>query len=88
MANRKRAEARRKAQAKSGNRGGEGAGGGGGGGLGAWIAIGALLVVVAVGGTWALTKSDDSDGGGTDNTAELNFTDTQPVTVTGEALLR
>lgn len=89
MANRKRAEARRKAQAKSRNRSGDGAsgdGGSGGGGLGTWIAIGALLVVVAVGGTWALTKSDDSDGGGTDNTAELNLIASQPVTVTGEEL--
>lgn len=82
MANRQRAEARRKAQAKAA-RSGEG-----GSKMTMWIAIG---VVVLLGGGIAFfaTRGDDASSAGTDTTVSTpasNFPDSQPVTVEGDPL--
>ncbi len=82
MANRKRAEARRKAQAKSGN---------GDSGISpkAWIGLG--VAVLLIGGiVFFATRGDDStaDGNSPDTTEQpgTSFPDSQPVTITGDAL--
>ena len=91
MANRKRAEARRKAQAKAARRGQSiegGEGGTAGVTINIWVIIG-VLILVAVGGViWATSGDDDSKAdGGTETPVESNIPDSQPVTVTGEVLL-
>lgn len=83
MANRKRAEARRKAQAKSGN--GEGLGSQ----LKIWVALG--VAVLLVGGiAFFVSRGDDStaNGDNPDTTEQpgSSFPDSQPVTIAGDAL--
>lgn len=83
MANRQRAEARRKAQAKAA-RSGEG----GSNKLMMWITLG---VVVLLGGGIAFfaTRGDDGESAGSEATVSTpgsSFPDSQPVTITGEAL--
>lgn len=93
MANRKRAEARRKAQAKAARRG-QVVEGGGGGGAGVTVNIWVIIVVViavVIGGIVLLTRGGD-DGSASDNTDSngVSLDDlptSQPVTITGEALL-
>ena len=83
MANRQRAEARRKAQAKAARQSGEG----GGGGL-KWVWAGLLVVVLVVVGIVVFAGGDD-DGSATDGTADTSLSglpDSQPVTVTGDPL--
>lgn len=82
MANRKRAEARRKAQAKTGD---------GDSGISpkAWIGLG--VAVLLIGGiVFFATRGDDStaDGNDPDTTEQpgTSFPDSQPVTITGDAL--
>lgn len=95
MANRQRAEARRKAQAKAARRGQVTDGGSGGGGAGVTINIWVTIVVVlalATGGIiWFATSGDDSsasNGSQVDDTGDkVDIPDSQPVTVTGEVLL-
>ncbi len=84
MANRQRAEARRKAQAKAARQSGEG--GVGGGMKWLWIALG--VVVLVVGGIVVFAGGDDDDTtSSTDSTTALTgLPDSQPVTVTGDAL--
>jgi cytochrome c biogenesis protein CcmG/thiol:disulfide interchange protein DsbE len=82
MANRERAEARRKAQAKAGN---------GGGALNpkVWIAAAAAVILIVVAVVLFTGDDDDSDASnGTDTTEQTGggFPDSQPVTVTGESL--
>jgi thiol-disulfide isomerase/thioredoxin len=94
MANRQRAEARRKAQAKAARRGQSVDGSEGGGGAGVTINIWVIIVVVlaiATGGIiWVATSGGDSNA---DNGSQVtdaggnDIPDSQPVTVTGEALL-
>lgn len=85
MANRQRAEARRKAQAKSSRSPGEG----GGSKLGIWIGLAAVIalvvgIVVFVGG------GDDSNSNASDNTSVpsglASLPVSQPVTITGDSL--
>jgi cytochrome c biogenesis protein CcmG, thiol:disulfide interchange protein DsbE len=85
MANRKRAEARRKAQAKASRAPGEGGGAGSKGLM--WAAIG-VVVALAVGlGIFALS-GDDGDAASSDTTSfTSNLPDSQPVTITGEPLV-
>lgn len=84
MANRQRAEARRKAQAKAARQAGEG-----GSRAVMWIAI---VVVLVLGGGIAFfaTRGDDSeksiDSQTTDTDPFAGLPDSQPVTVTGEIL--
>ena len=91
MANRKRAEARRKAQAKAARRGQSidgGEGGSPGVTINIWVIIGALILVAIGGVIWATSGDDDSKAdGGTETTVDSNIPDSQPVTVTGEILL-
>ena len=84
MANRQRAEARRKAQAKAAKQSGEG---GGGSGL-KWVWAGLIVVVLVVVGIVVFAGGDDDDSitAGTDDTSLTALPDTQPVTVTGDAL--
>lgn len=88
MANRQRAEARRKAQAKAGR---SGEGGGGMSKLGIWIAL-AVVLVFGV-GIAIFMSGDDSKATppGTDSTdssgGASSLPDSQPVTVTGDALV-
>lgn len=85
MANRQRAEARRKAAAKAAR--GEGAGGKGllWAGLGVVVVIAIIIAVVAMGGDD--DKGNATDGtGGTETTSGVSFPDSQPVTVTGDSL--
>jgi len=89
MANRQRAEARRKAAAKAA-RGQEGSGEAGGSKGLMWTII-ALLVVVAVGGIVWATTSSGNDAASTDTTVATSDTggglpDSQPITVTGDSL--
>lgn len=83
MANRKRAEARRKAQAK--------ASGVGGGKTGLWLTIAGLLVVIVGGIVWATSGDDDSADGANGSPTETtdgisSIPVSQPVTVTGDPL--
>ncbi|MEQ1700399.1 MAG: TlpA disulfide reductase family protein [Ilumatobacteraceae bacterium] len=85
MANRKRAEARRKAQAKASRTSGEG--GASGKGL-MWAAIAVIIVIAA--GIGIFVASGD-DGGSSDNSASTQpsskLPDSQPVTITGDSLV-
>ncbi len=83
MANRQRAEARRKAQAKASKQFGEG----GGSGL-KWVWAGLLVVVLVVVGIVVFAGGDDDDSvtAGTDDTSLTGLPDSQPVTITGDAL--
>ena len=84
MANRQRAEARRKAQAKASRQSGDGVGGGM---KWLWIALGVVVLVVA--GIVVFAGGDDDKGSvtpGTDDTSLSSLPDSQPVTVTGDAL--
>lgn len=87
MANRQRAEARRKAQAKAARSNGEE--GGGGSKMGIWIGLVAVValvvgIIVFVGG------GDDSDTNASENTSDssglASLPTSQPVTVTGTPL--
>lgn len=94
MANRQRAEARRKAQAKAARRGQsvEGTGGGSAGvTINIWVIIVVVLALATGGIIWVATSGDDSSASGdTSNTSEtsIEIPDSQPVTVMGEALPR
>lgn len=91
MANRQRAEARRKAAAKAARAAGD-AGEASGGSKGLMWTIIAVLVVVAVGGiVWATTSGGSNDTAATDSTtassgSTVSLPDSQPVTITGEPL--
>lgn len=92
MANRKRAEARRKAQAKAARRGQSVEGGEGGSAgvtINIWVIIGVVLALVTGGIIWAAsgddTKSTSNGGTQVDDTTG-DIPDSQPVTVTGESL--
>lgn len=98
MANRKRAEARRKAQAKAARRG-QSVDGGEGGSAGItiniWVIILVVVALVTGGVIWAATSGDDesantpstdSNGSQVDDTT-VAIPDSQPVTVTGESLI-
>lgn len=82
MANRQRAEARRKAAAKSGRQSGEG-----GSKLWLWISLGVVVAIVAIGVLFALGGDDGkSVTPGTETTVDSKLPDSQPVTVTGDPL--
>lgn len=91
MANRQRAEARRKAAAKAARATGD-AGDASGGSKGLMWTIIAVLVVVAVGGiVWATTSGGSNDPAATDSTtassgSSASLPDSQPVTITGDPL--
>ncbi len=91
MANRQRAEARRKAAAKAARSEAAAAGSAGAGSKGLMWTIIAVLVVVAIGGiVWAST-SGGNDSAATDSTtvssgSSTGLPDSQPVTITGDAL--
>lgn len=82
MANRQRAEARRKAAAKEAN--------GGGSKTWMWVTIGVLVVVAIVGVVIATSGGDDSPAASDTTAAESGGLDdlptSQPVTVTGDPL--
>jgi len=92
MANRQRAEARRKAQAKAARRGQSVEGGEGGTAgftINVWVVVVVVLALLTGGIIWA-TSGDDSKA---DNNGDTQVDDTtneiptsQPVTVTGDAL--
>ena len=93
MANRQRAEARRKAQAKAARRGQSVEGGEGGTAgvtINVWVIIVIVLALVTGGVIWAATKGDDKTA--TDSTvSQVDGTSSdipasQPVTFTGTAL--
>lgn len=92
MANRKRAEARRKAQAKAARRGQVVEGGEGSNAgitINIWVIIAVVLALVTGGIIWAATSGDDStasDGTSVDGTGGGDIPDSQPVTVTGSEL--
>ncbi|MGB8861475.1 MAG: TlpA disulfide reductase family protein [Ilumatobacteraceae bacterium] len=86
MANRQRAEARRKAQAKAARVSGEG----GGNRWAIWAGLVAVVAVV-VGIVVFVGRDDSSSNAGSetsDSSAASNLPDSQPVTVTGDALAR
>lgn len=91
MANRQRAEARRKAQAKAARRGQSVEGGEGstaGVTINVWVMIVVVLALVTGGVIWAASSGDDksaSTGTEVDDTTS-DIPDSQPVTVTGEPL--
>ena len=92
MANRQRAEARRKAQAKAARRGQTIEGGEGGSAgitINVWVIIVIVLALVTGGVIWAATKGDNkttsTDGSQVDNSTS-DIPVSQPVTVTGAAL--
>ncbi len=91
MANRKRAEARRKAQAKAARRGQSVEGGTEGTAgitINIWVIIGVLLLLAVGGVVWATSGDDSNADNGTDTTG-VDLSDlptSQHVTVTGEAL--
>ena len=95
MANRQRAEARRKAQAKAARRGQSVEGGEGGSAgitINVWVIIVIVLALVTGGVIWAASSGDDkaspttdSSGSQVDNTSS-EIPDSQPVTITGELL--
>ncbi|MEN9644528.1 MAG: hypothetical protein RL238_1197 [Actinomycetota bacterium] len=82
MANRQRAEARRKAAAKAAN--------GGGSKTWMWVTIGVLVVVAVVGVVIATSGGDDSPAASDTTAADSGGLDdlptSQPVTVTGDPL--
>lgn len=85
MANRQRAEARRKAAAKAAKSEG------GGSKLWIWVTVGVVAVIAVVGAVVVLGGGDEDGAadGGSDTTAEQttsSFPDSQPVTITGEPL--
>ena len=83
MANRKRAEARRKAQAKAGRSSGEG---GSSKGL-LWAAIAVVIAIAAGIGIYAASGSDGESSDGTETTQSgSKLPDSQPVTISGEPL--
>ncbi len=91
MANRQRAEARRKAQAKAARRGQNVEGGEGGSAgitINVWVMIVVVLALVTGGVIWAASSGDDK--GASDTTlvddGASDIPDSQPVTVDGEAL--
>ena len=91
MANRQRAEARRKAQAKAARRGQSVEGGEGGSAgitINVWVIIVVVLALVTGGVIWAATSGDDksANGNGTDTTIGSDIPVSQPVTVTGDVL--
>jgi thiol-disulfide isomerase/thioredoxin len=81
MANRQRAEARRKAQAKAARQSGEG-----GSFKWLWIGLGVVVLVVAGIVVFASSGDDSKASQSTDNTSLSNLPDSQPVTVTGDPL--
>lgn len=96
MANRQRAEARRKAQAKAARRGqaidgGGDSGGGAGVTVNIWVIIVIVLAIATGGIIWIATSGSDSgasDSSQVDDTGgNVDIPDSQPVTVTGEVLL-
>jgi len=83
MANRQRAEARRKAQAKAARQSGEG-----GSRATMWIAI-AVVVLLGGGIAFFATRGDDEksiDSQTTDSNPFVGLPDSQPVTITGDPL--
>ncbi len=82
MANRQRAEARRKAQAKAARQSGEG-----GGLKWLWVALGVVVLVVAGIVVFASGGDDSPTTTGTDDTSKSSLPDSQPVTVTGDPLV-
>ena len=92
MANRQRAEARRKAQAKAARRGQSidgGEGGSAGITINVWVIIVVVLALVTGGVIWATSRGDDkSTSNGTSGTG-VDLTDlptSQPITVVGDVL--
>jgi thiol-disulfide isomerase/thioredoxin len=84
MANRKRAEARRKAQAKAARTTGEG--GGSSKGL-LWAAIAVVIAIAAGIGIYAASGDDEAATDNTENTQPgSNLPDSQPVTIDGDSL--
>jgi len=85
MANRQRAEARRKAQSRAARSNGEE---GGGSKLGIWIGLAAVIALVV--GIIAFAGGDDSKADPSDNTSNASglasLPTSQPVTVTGTPL--
>ncbi len=87
MANRQRAEARRKAQAKASRSSGEGEGEGGSK-LAIWIGLAAVIALV-IGIVVFAGSGDDSNDAASDTTAVgSSLPDSQPVTTTGDALVK
>ena len=88
MANRQRAEARRKAQAKVARSTGED-GGGSGSKMGIWIGLVAVIALV-IGIIAFAGGDDDSNTNASENTSDssglASLPTSQPVTVTGTAL--
>jgi thiol-disulfide isomerase/thioredoxin len=87
MANRQRAEARRKAQSKVARSGEDGSNP-----LTMWIALGVVLVL-GIGIAIFATRGDDSaagtdSGGSTVTTGGSSLPDSQPVTITGDPLVK
>lgn len=83
MANRKRAEARRKAQAKAGRSSGEG--GGASKGL-LWAAV-AVVIALAAGIGIYVASGDDGEAADPDSTEQTSsLPDSQPATITGDSL--
>lgn len=87
MANRQRAEARRKAQSKVARSTGEGVGGGGNK-MGLWIGLVAVIALVV--GIIVFAGGDDSDSNASNDTSNssglASLPVSQPVTVTGTPL--
>lgn len=92
MANRQRAEARRKAQAKAARRGQSVEGGEGGSAgitINVWVVIVIVLALVTGGVIWAATSGDDKAADTSDSQVDNSTSAipvSQPVTVTGEFL--
>lgn len=94
MANRQRAEARRKAQAKAARRGQSVEGGEGGSAgftINVWVIIVVVLALVTGGVIWAATKGDDKTATNGSGSSQVDDTSSaipvsQPVTITGEQL--
>jgi len=81
MANRQRAEARRKAAAKAARESN-------GSKMWLWVTLGVVAVAAIIGAIVVVSGGDDeTDADGTEVTnPSSNFPDSQPVTVTGDAL--
>lgn len=83
MANRQRAEARRKAAAKAARQEN-------GGKLWMWLTLGVIAVVAVVGGVVVLTGGDGETSGPADSSTSSStapaFPDSQPITIEGDAL--
>jgi len=90
MANRQRAEARRKAQAKAARRGQTVEGGEGGSAgitINVWVMIVVVLALVTGGVIWAASSGDDKTSDSADTGVDLTDLPTsQPVTVVGDVL--